>query len=261
MRVAQDERLLKRRVDDYLWRDQSTTLRALRAALDMHFSDFEKVSIFGGMLRDLARLGKSGFKSDIDLVIDAPIDQVDELAARMSAKSNSFGGYGFSTDRWKIDFWALETTWTLRQGHVQATSIDELLEGTFFDWDAVHYDIKQRRLFAQEGYFERLRKRTLGVNVVATPSAVGNAARAVRRLITWDLRASEELLMFVEGVVRNNGLEALVTFEEAKYSNSVCAEFKTPDKLMSALVVEGHRSKPDLASPRQLELPGCSEWI
>lgn len=256
MRIVRDEKLLKRRVDDYLWRDHSKTVQALRLALNEHFSDFDKVSIFGGMIRDLARGGKAGFQSDVDLVIDAPTHEVDMLAERMCAKPNSFGGYGFSTERWKIDFWALETTWSLREGHVSATSIDELLQGTFFDWDAVHYDIKKRRLHAQEGYLEKLNSRILGVNVVATPSAVGNAVRAVRRIISWDLRASTTLLTFIEDVVRSNGLEPLVAYEKSKYATSVCSGFISPETLINAVATVNEGPVLTSSSPRQLELPG-----
>lgn len=255
MIVARDDKLLKRRVEDYLWRDQSKTVQALRFALRTHFSDFEKVSIFGGMIRDLARGGKAGFQSDVDLVIDAPANEVDELAIRLSAIPNSFGGYSFSTERWKIDFWALETTWTLREGHIRAASIDELLLGTFFDWDSVHYDINKRRLHAQEGYIDKLKSRTLGVNVVATPSAIGNAVRAVRRLISWDLRASKKLLSFIEEVVQDNGLEPLVVYERKKYATSICEGFKSPETLINVISTVNETPILDACSPRQLELP------
>lgn len=256
MIIARDEELLKRRVDDYLWRDQSKTVHALRSTLDTHFSDFDKVSVFGGMIRDLARGGKVGFQSDVDLVIDAPTHEVDELAKRMSATPNSFGGYGIYTERWKIDFWALQTTWTLREGYVKATSIDELLKATFFDWDSVHYDIKGRRLFAQEGYLEKLKSRTLGVNVISTPSTIGNAVRAIRRTLSWDLRVSATLLNFVEDVVGKHGIEPLVAYEMSKYANSVCAGYEKTEALIDAVAAGNKKPMFTSSSPRQMELPG-----
>jgi hypothetical protein len=44
-------------------------------------------------VRDLARVGKQGFRSDVDLVIGAPVADVQALAARLSARPNRFGGY------------------------------------------------------------------------------------------------------------------------------------------------------------------------
>lgn len=116
MILVRNEKLLKRRVDDYLWRDKSKTVAALRLVLESRFADFDDVSIFGGMIRDLAKNGKRGFQSDVDIVVDAPESEVKELAERLSAKPNMFGGFGFQTDRWQIDFWALETTWSHRHG-------------------------------------------------------------------------------------------------------------------------------------------------
>lgn len=259
MRIARDEKLLKRRVEEYLWWDKSKTVLALRLALNSHFADFDNVSIFGGMIRDLARNGKAGFQSDVDLVIDAPASEVRDLAIRISAKPNKFGGYGFSTERWKIDFWALETTWALKEGHINATTIDDLLQGTFFDWDSVHYDIKKRRLHAHEGYFEKLKSRTLGVNLLATPSSIGNAVRAVRRIISWDLRASNTLIEFVDDVMRNNGLDPLIFYEKRKYKTSMCASYNSPDSLLNSLTDVNKRPAIMANSPRQLELPGILE--
>ena len=256
MITARDENILKRRVDDYLWRDKSKTLRALRHVLVEEFGDFEKVSIFGGMIRDIARGGKRGFRSDVDLVIDAPAEQVKELAEKLAAKPNLFGGFGYTSARWEIDFWALETTWAHRHGHIRASSIDDLVEGTFFDWDAVHYDIKRRKLHTQCGYLERIRSRTLGVNLANTPSAVGNAVRGVRRVLLWDLKASRNLLDFVDQVVFDEGLEAIAHYEKRKYQNSVCEIYAERGRLLEALSAGNSKARTLLGSPRQLDLPG-----
>lgn len=256
MLIARDEKVLKRRVDDYIWRDKSKTVLALRDVLINEFGDFDKVSIFGGMIRDIARDGKRGFRSDVDLVIDAPTDQVKNLAKRLSAKPNMFGGFGHRSTRWEIDFWALETTWAHRYGYIKASSVDDLLQGTFFDWDAAHYDIKSRKLYSQCGYLERIRSKTLGVNLTNTPSAVGNAVRAIRRVLLWDLKASPNLLDFVDHVVAGEGLEALVYYERRKYQGSVCEGFVERSRLLEALAAGNKKIHSLWSSPRQMDLPG-----
>ena len=258
MIIARDDKILKRRMDDYLWRDKSKTVMALRQVLVAEFGDFEKVSIFGGMIRDIARDGKRGFQSDVDLVIDAPAEQVKELAERLSAKPNLFGGFGYTSTRWEVDFWALETTWAYKQGHISASSVDDLMEGTFFDWDAAHYDIKSRQLHSQPGYLERIRSRTLGINLVNTPSAVANAVRAVRRVLLWDLRASQSLLDFVEQVVLDEGIEALSRYEKRKYQSSVCEVYAERSRLLEHLAAGNNKLNSLGGSPRQMELPGLS---
>jgi hypothetical protein len=254
MILARDEKLLKRRLDDYLWRDKSKTVSALRQLLIEQFGDFDKVSIFGGMIRDIARSGARGFRSDVDIVIHAPSEQVEALAERVAARPNAFGGFGFTSTRWKVDFWALETTWAHRQGYITASTIDDLLEGTFFDWDSVHYDIKSRQLRAQDGYLERIRSRTLGVNLTKTPSTLGNAARAIRRILIWDLRASPALIDFIEKAVADEGMEALIAYEIRKYRGSVCKDFRGRDELLAALNSGNARVHVTVGSPRQLEL-------
>jgi len=256
MMLARDDKLLKRRVEDYLWRDRSKTVSALRAILLEEFGDFDRVSIFGGMIRDIARGGKRSFQSDVDLVIDAPAEQVRQLAQKLSAKPNVFGGFGYTSARWEVDFWALETTWAHRAGYIKASSIDDLLEGTFFDWDSVHYDIKSRRLSAQDGYLQKMRSRTLGVNLIRTPSTIGNAVRAIRRILLWDLRATPDLLDFIENALANEGLGAAVTYETRKYRTSVCASYPVQDQLIEALASGNDREPFAVGSPRQLELPG-----
>jgi len=256
MTLVRSERLLKRRVEDYLWRDKSKTVAALRHVLTNEFGDFDKVSIFGGMIRDLARNGKRGFRSDVDIVVDAPADQVRELAIKLAAKPNKFGGFGYKSTRWEIDFWALETTWAHRHGHIRASNIDDLLEGTFFDWDSVHYDFKSRKLTAQEGYLDRIRSRTLGVNLMCTPSTIGNAARAVRRLLLWDLRPSSLLIEFLEHALAKEGLEAIVAHEVRKYGQSVCISYSSQGELLDALATGNADIRRADGSPRQLELPG-----
>jgi hypothetical protein len=256
MILVRSERLLKRRVEDYLWRDKSKTVSALRHILTYEFGDFDRVSIFGGMIRDIARNGKRGFRSDVDIVVDAPAEHVRDLANRLAARPNTFGGYGYKSARWDIDFWALETTWAHTQGHIRVSRIDDLLEGTFFDWDSVYYDLKSRKLRAQDGYLERIKSRTLGVNLICTPSRIGNAARAVRRILLWDLRPSALLIEFLEHVLARDGLEAIIAYEIRKYGQSICSNYTSRHELIDALTSGTADVRFTAGSPRQLELPG-----
>lgn len=258
MLKAPDPKTLKRRVDDYLWRDRSKTVGDLRSILQENFGDFENVAIIGGMIRDLGRCGVAGFKSDVDLVIEAPAHEVAELADRLGARSNSFGGFAYNGPRWKVDFWSLETTWALRKGHISANSLEDLTQGTFFDWDAVLYEVKTRRVVFSEDYFERLNSGRLGLNLRATPSAVGNTIRAVRRLLLWDVAASSELLDFVAETVESKGLLVLQESEHDRYRNSYLACFGTPSELMMALRDFDQRRHLGTRFARQLPLPGIS---
>lgn len=138
----------------------------------------------------------------------------------------------------------------------KATSIDDLLAGTFFDWDSAHYDIRKRKLRVQDGYLERINSRTLGVNLIVTPSSIGNAVRAVRRVMLWDLRISLPLLEFVDDVLVHNGIEALAAYENRKFGQSVCALYRHSQSLIDALSSGNRSSHSIFGSPRQMELLG-----
>lgn len=96
---------------------------------------------------------------------EAPAQDVAKLARRLGAIENRFGGYGYQWPRWKVDFWALETTWALRSGHISASSLEDLKDGTFFDWDAVLYEVNNRWVLCSEDYFDKLDSGRLGLNL------------------------------------------------------------------------------------------------
>lgn len=221
-----------------------------------HFGDFERVAIIGGMIRDLGRYGVTGFKSDVDLVIEAPAQDVAKLARRLGAIENRFGGYGYQGPRWKVDFWALETTWALRSGHISASSLEDLKAGTFFDWDAVLYEVNSRRVLCSEDYFDKLNSGRLGLNLRATPSSVGNAVRAIRRVLLWDVLATDELLDFVRETADSEGLETLTESEIRRYGNCVLPLFRTQSELIVALENFDKRHHLGTKFARQLPLPG-----
>jgi hypothetical protein len=254
--VAANKKTLKRRVDDYLWRDESKTVQNLRSILHQHFWDFDNVAVIGGMVRDLGRKGVSGFKSDVDLVIDAPEDDVAKLAQLLGARANQFGGFGFQGARWKIDFWALETTWALRAGHISVTSLEDLIQGTFFDWDAVLYELKSRRIMCTDEYIATLNSGLLGLNLRATPSSIGNAVRAIRRIIEWDVCATEGLIDFVDEVLGTEGLGEITRYEKERYTNSITSFFGSRDQLVYSLHNFDERHKLGTQFARQLMLPG-----
>src|ERR1700720_1018771 len=111
MPVAPDLHSLKRRLDRYFWASNSAELVRLREILNEQFGAFTHIGVVGGLVRDFAREGRSGFRSDVDLVIEAPEALVAALARRLNARPNTFGGFAYHCKPWKIDFWALEATW------------------------------------------------------------------------------------------------------------------------------------------------------
>ncbi|WP_216076156.1 hypothetical protein, partial [Acinetobacter baumannii] len=61
--------------------------------------------------------------------------------------------------------------------------LEDVLLGTFFDWDAIAYDLWERKLICSDDYLERIRAKRLDINLQPNPSPMGNLVRAIRRLV------------------------------------------------------------------------------
>lgn len=209
MPIAPNIDALKKRVDSYFWRNKSTEVRLLIDILETYFMAVGRVAVVGGLVRDFAREGRDAFRSDIDLAIDAPVEMTEIIAKRLNAKPNRFGGYGVKVGVWKIDFWALETTWAARNCGISVSQIEDVIKCTFFDWDSIAYDLNQRRIICDSHYLDRMRAKILDINVLDTPSIDGNLLRALRRLAEWNLRPGRTLQIFIDNHLNNVRLEQL----------------------------------------------------
>ena len=227
---------LKRRIDDYLWRSDEMPIQRLRNILSNYFLPHGDVAIIGGLIRDLARRGPSGFKSDIDLVIDSSPRSVERIARQLGATKNRFGGFGLRTPLWKIDFWALRNTWAHRHGYAKITSLGDLTNSTFFNIDAVIYIINSRELIAKECYVGELLSRKLEINLLPNPSVEGNALRAVRRLLAWNMRPGVILSNFLKDEVSDRVFRYIVDTEVSLYGFSYASRYEDRNMLLDGLL-------------------------
>ncbi|KAB2518560.1 hypothetical protein F8N49_21820 [Pseudomonas sp. GXM4] len=211
-------------------------MEALQAVLKSNFRSFDRVAVIGGLVRDFAREGRTGFRSDVDLVIHDSKEEVALLAEKLKATPNRFGGYGYKSGPWKIDFWALETTWAKK--HVPMQTLEDVLLGTFFDWDAVAYDLWERKLICHDDYLERLRTKKLEINLRPNPSPMGNLVRAIRRLVLWQLVPGERLTCFIDEYLDEDALRYLQKKEEELFSYCVSSRWKTVEEAKCYLFQE-----------------------
>jgi hypothetical protein len=211
-------------------------MEALQAALDSNFRAFDRVAVIGGLVRDFAREGRAGFRSDVDLVIDDSKEKVALLAEKLSATPNRFGGYGYKSGPWKIDFWALETTWARK--HVPMRRLEDVLLGTFFDWDSAAYDLWERKLICQDDYLERIRANQLDINLQPNPSPMGNLVRAIRRLVLWQVSPGEKLMCFIDEHLDESALRYVQEKEIELFPYSVSTNWKTAEEAKLSLFKE-----------------------
>lgn len=256
MSLARDIKVVKRRLDDYIWRDRSLPLVRLRQILKRDFASFPRVAIIGGLVRDLARKGPAGFRSDVDLVIEAPSQDVADLAARLNAEPNRFGGFGYHSTHWKVDFWALESTWALTSGHVNVARLSDLTQCTFFDCDAILYDLKSRTIACREDYLDGLRRGEIEINLLPNPSTLGNLLRSIRRLLLWNVRAGPRLRKFITEALDEEAFCAIRATERAVYPNPVLGRVYNEMELYRYLFDMNERVRIDLSFAIQRTLPG-----
>lgn len=233
MSTAPSKEALKRRLDRYFWANNTGEMEFLHQVLKDKFIDFERVAVIGGLVRDFAYGGRRSFRSDLDLVIDAPKERIAEIASSLRATPNRFGGFGCKQGPWKIDFWALETTWARK--YVPLNSLEDIVFSTFFDWDAVAYDLKERKIICSEDYLFRIQSRTLNVNLLPNPSPLGNLVRAVRRIMTWQVQAGPLLTDFIEQNLDDDALRYIKTKELELYPAAVSTRWATAADAKEAL--------------------------
>ena len=258
---ARDSRLLKRRLDAYLWRDKSMPMARLRALLAEQFGGFERTAIIGGLVRDLARSGRSSFRSDVDLVIQAPKEEVARVASRLGAVPNRFGGYAYYHPHWKVDFWAMEATWAVVEGHVKVARLEDLLRCTFFDCDAILYDVGSRTVSAADFYFERLSENTIEINLRPTPSIDGNLLRAIRRVFAWGSDPGPRLRQFIVDSFDEGAFNRISKIETQLYGTAITRDFSTAPALLRALLDPAQRSRVQTSVAAQLPFPSLKDGV
>lgn len=256
MTIAAKPHIVKRRIDDYVWRDNTLASRRLRSVLTTHFDRFDNVAIVGGMVRDFARVGKRGFQSDIDIVIDAPAAAVADMAKSVRARTNAFGGHSMAELGWSVDFWALETTWAIREGHVIAGSLADFTRSTFFNYDAVLYDLKRRRVLHDDSYLDGLQRKVMEVNLLPNPTIIGNLYRAVRRILLWDLSPGDLLASFIADNLDNASFREIVTTDNRKSATPFLHKYKSVAELRDAVISHEYRLAMSTYYGEQLDLPG-----
>lgn len=242
MSTAPNKEALKRRLDRYFWANDTGEMEFLRQVLENNFIGFERVAVIGGLVRDFAYGGRGSFRSDLDLVIDAPKERIAEIASSLRATPNRFGGFGCKQGPWKIDFWALETTWARK--YVPLNSLEDIVSSTFFDWDAVAYDLKEKKLICSEDYLFRIQSGILDVNLLPNPSLLGNLVRAVRRIMIWRVQAGPLLTDFIKQHLNDDALRYIQAKELELYPTAVSTRWATAADAKEALFCEiGERTE------------------
>ena len=204
------------------------------------------------MIRDVALGGNREFGSDVDFVVKPrDVEQFHSFMTLQSAKRNRFGGYVWNGLHWRIDVWPLQNTWAHKEGHVEIRFFQDLLKATFFDCDAIIYDLQSKSLSAKPGYFERLKHRVFEINLLPNPNPIGNAVRALRYAAIRDFGWGPKLAKFMADVIEERGWQDLQVREMSSFGTRYIAEMDR-ERISSELG--------DHLRAKKHEPFGISEW-
>lgn len=202
---------LKKRVEYLLWQSAIPGRPAFVEKFLEPVLECGRVGLIGGAIRDLAFQSIWQFDSDIDFVVSVENEaRFDELVAKLAPNRNAFGGYRVQIGGMRVDFWEASSSWAHVKGYRTVRHLEDVLQTTFFNLDALIFDVGQRQLLAEDKVLEDLEERFLDVNLRPNPNEDGAAVRAIRRLWQRNLRASDELIEFIAGRIAHTGWEELI---------------------------------------------------
>lgn len=251
-KIIQDIAGLKKRLDWFLNSDLYGRKQA-RVFLD-DLSNIGEITIFGGMLRDLSITGNLEFKSDIDVVIDIETSlessrKFQSLISNWPVKRNKFGGYRISLSNWKLDVWRLKDTWAFKNYHVKCEGFESLCKTTFFNWDAIIYHYKQKKIVAIENYIDSINQKVLDINLLETPNDMAIVVKALRYQEMYNVVFSPRLAHFLYNVVKDISFREVYEYEKRSHDWPVLEELYVQD--ITRWLVEHNSIDPCLPFSRQ----------
>ena len=180
------------------------------------------VYLFGGIIRDLALLGRKGFNSDIDLVVEGNWSHFVSYLESLNAHKNKFGGYRLMVGEWPVDIWNAEETWAIKKGIVQYKGIASLTETTVLNWDAILMNWRTRSFIYRKNYFEDMKSRALDIVLEENPNPLGMAVRVFRHLCLKDARKiSQSAAKYLAKCTQKYSYDEIKNCEISSYNNSV----------------------------------------
>lgn len=222
-------------------------------------AEVEKIGrpfIFGGAIRDLAFFGADERPiSDFDVVINGNSAKIDKFAQNIGASRNRFGGYQYCSESLRVDFWAFDKTWAKVEKKAPIFKPDHLIRATFFDWDAILFDLHSGKVVAIDRYLDRLYSRVLEVNLAATPSPHGNLVRALRRLVMFDGKPGKKLQRFLANELRIYDWNSIVSAEDKAFHVKHLKQYTSKLDFYRRFLSDRSRSEAGVHDRRQLDLP------
>jgi hypothetical protein len=177
--------------------------------------------LFGGLLRDVALLGRRGFDSDIDVVVEGSWSNCVSYLDYLGAQKNKFGGYRLEIAGWPIDIWNAEETWAIKRGLVTYRGIASLTETTVLNWDAILMNWRTRTFVHRKDYIDAITSRVLDIVLEENPNPLGMAVRVLRHLCLKDAREiTRSAAKYLADCAKTYSFDDIKNAEIRSYGNS-----------------------------------------
>lgn len=184
--------------------------------------NYGDIYLFGGVLRDLALMGRKGFTSDIDLVVDGDWKSCETKLVELRAHKNKFGGYRLEISGWPIDIWDARNTWAVCQGLVRYDDISSLLKTTVLNWDAILMNWRTKEFICHDDYLIELRNRNMKIVLESNPNPMGMVVRVFRHLCSKDARSiAPHVVEFLANSTEKYTFLQLSNSEFSSYGDSI----------------------------------------
>ncbi len=180
------------------------------------------VYLFGGVLRDLALLGRRGFNSDIDLVVEGDWSNLVSYLRSLGAHKNKFGGYRLQLGGWPVDIWNAKETWAIKQGLVSYRGVSSLVDTTVLNWDAILMNWRTQQLVCRESYFDHINLRVLDIVLEENPNPLGMAIRVFRHFCMKDAKKiTPSAARYLANCAKSYNYNEIKKAELKSYKNTV----------------------------------------
>jgi len=203
----------------YLLEDSQFIARDVRATeVLQELKAIGRIALIGSAVRALLNSSLRHFDSDLDFVVEVKDSRAyQRLIDRYSPQQNNFGGYRLSLHGIDIDFWDAQCSWAHTQGHKCVRCLEDVVETTFFNVDAILYIVNERRIEAKLGTLEAIKDGYLDINLYPNPNPLGATLRALRRMCQHNMRASNELVAYIADQLDHFGWDRMSALEKSAY--------------------------------------------
>lgn len=216
--VVKSQKHLKRRIDDFFL--SGCEGKAARVLIDT-LAEHSRAWIFGGMIRDIGLFGRTGFTSDIDIVVDSNREDLLRLLSTINVRNltcTKLGGIRFHYHDMDFDVWCLSDTWAFKENLIPLEDAHSLFKTTLMTWDAILYDIHSRQVISPENYLDDLHDRRLELVFSQTPNESGSLIKILRTIYNKRVEVLGPLLCtFLHQRLATYHVDALVHYEMTHY--------------------------------------------